>query len=461
MSAQILIINELNDYINGKSYSINEIIKYITDKHEFLLCSFEKINDESTYVLIRYVNGSEDHLSSIEEECRSVLTIYKNNKFELVYALFNRIRTNEEAFKYIEEKKISNDDIKYEYCYEGTLFAMFWCEYTNKWRFHTRSCLDAEKSYWNKQYTYGKLISESLKKNNITLVDLSKTEHDFFEKKYYYIMALIDVNNQNIISYESKFGKNYSKVLFISKRKFGSITDEKINENGVKTIGFIISKKYQFDTLEDAKKYINKKDRKMDKEGKMNREGLVMKIYNKDKKSNIIMKLQTERYKKIKSMKPNVYNKWIMYLVLYQTNKLREYLEFFPNLNSLIIRVTHTTFTTFRDELFRLYHETRNKQNPTVYDLLPPIYKKVMYDIHGIFLKKRESKLSEKNGVIQKDVDNYLRSIDGQLLNELILARQKLIEKLDKNNNSHLINRNCNDINYLTIQLNSECVQKN
>jgi len=433
MTNNLLILEELNKYaceLEGK-FDPECIIKYISKTHECLLSSYEKVDEDVYYFLIRYIGGS-DHtvLNKTEEECRSVLLIFRNGKFELIYALFNKIRANESAIKYIRDNKISDENLSYETCYEGTMFSMFYCEYTNKIRIHTRSCMDAHKSYWNKNHSYGTLIERSLKKNNIKI-------SDFLDKKYYYIMVLVDHNNFNIVSYEKEFGKNYSKILFVAKRKIGSMFDEKFNEKDIKSAGFVISPKHNFRTFDDALKYIEKKNTDM-KESNTIEEGLIVKIGD----GKIVMKLQTEKYININSIKPNVYNNWIMYMILYQKQKLREYINFYPDINPKVIKIINSSFNTIKQEIYNLYHATRNKKCPELYNVLPSAYKKIMYDIHGVYKQKQTI-------ITLQDIDEYLRKIDdGHSIYNLFLARCSL-SKI----NCVYINQTCRDLNYLIKEL--------
>ena len=110
------------------------------------------ISHDNKYTLLRYSSSNIKDLSEIESECRSVLLLKNDkNKYDLIYSLYDKIRINDEAKKYIKENKIPNSRLVFEQCYEGTLIVIFWCHLENKWRIHTRSCLDADKSKWGKE----------------------------------------------------------------------------------------------------------------------------------------------------------------------------------------------------------------------------------------------------------------------------------------------------------------------
>jgi hypothetical protein len=435
-----IIVNELNNYNES---SMIDTLKKLKEKYKHLNISYDKNN----YVLIRYAGGFENVLVPPEDECRSLLLFFDGSKFNMIYSQFDKIRCNDEA-----EKFINNNDIKkleYEYCYEGTMFTLLWCSINNHWRYHTRSCLSADNSEWQKGMPYGVLIRDSMQQNNIVLPDTP--DGKFYEKDCHYFFVLVDYRNKNISSYEDKFKeKKYSKIIFISKRKNGTMYDLPINEKTVTELGYMLPEKGNFKSLVEVKKDLETKSKF--------EEGWIIKAYLNDKKY-VVMKLQTEMYKKVKNIKPNVNNKWTLFLELYQKFKLTEYLEYLPESDTKIVKIIHTTFLILATELLQLYHKTRKKRNDDLYKILPPCYKKALFEIHGMFIKKKTTEL--KNGestdelnmevradkqsisISPKDISSYLRSINSTSLSNLIVDRILILSNVYTDND--IFNTRCQD----------------
>lgn len=485
------IISELNTYIKETSSNITDVMKHTTTTYPNLSLSYEKITKDGDvmYVIIRFVNGSDYSddqckLSDVEKECRSICALYQDKKLEMIYSHADYVRVNNDAEQYITDNKIT--DLQCEYCYEGTLFTIFWCDIQQKWRFHTRSCLDANFSSWHEQFPYGELIVKSFAKNKIILPNLEKkSKNTLFEKGYTYTLVLIDSLNKNIISYAKQFkDNNYSKILFISKRKFGSMTSEKVPEKVITSHNMLTNIVYDFTDLKSAKEKVQEMNTQSMTENVIH-EGVIMRAFDKAREHEVVLKLQTTKYIEIKKIKPNVSHPVVMYLELYQKNNLKKFLEYY-NANNIIVKHINTAFTVLSNELLHIYHNTihdKHKQIPedhiTIYKLLPASFRTAMYHIHGVYIERRkkttepttetfvtETIVSEKKNKIvirNHDISNYLRQIDGYGLRSLFLDRAQLIQLLiepETVNNAYavgtlrnIIKIECYDTNKLTQML--------
>lgn len=492
------IINILNSYIKTSGITIDnpdfriaktiDLSEYHNTIQSLLQTGLKDYPNllfsmDYNYVLIRYSGENHDKLNDIEKQCRSVLLQINNNQFSLVYSQFNKIICNGDAKKYILDNKIDIRNIHCEPCFEGTLFTFMWCPIINAWRFHTRSCLDANASYWNKLVSHGELIKNSFKQNNITLPDLTKNIDGLFEMNHCYFCVLVDHLNMNIINYSEYFKKaDYSNIIFIAKRQFGSMIDVKINDDDVIKAGFVRLKTHTFESFDSLELDVKRRNDIFNKQS-INDEGLILKVYNNDMTYNI-MKMQTESYITVKNMKPNTSNKWCAYFELYQKDKLREYLNYFPEENKTVIKIVHTTFVAITKELLQLYHKTRNRKNEKLYELLPKVYKQALYTIHGLYsLKKTQRGYQNKSNITQEDssvieikvtksdiainysdINCYLRSITGHILCLLVTDRIRIIERLySLVKNTHygfnIFNTYCNDALFLAEKMNPDLSQ--
>jgi hypothetical protein len=146
-------------------------------------------------------------------------------------------------------------------------------------------------------------------------------------------------------------------------------------------------------------------------------------------------------------MKPNNNNIHQSYLELYQTDKLMEFVPYFTKYSTEIIKRIHTSMKNMAKEILDLYHSTRKKKNGQVYAKLTDQYKKVLYDLHGIYIQQRRDDFvdgEQDSDKIAKSINvhnvyHYIKSLPPRELRQLYFDRTKLMED-DANT---FINKNC------------------
>lgn len=171
----------------------------------------------------------------------------------------------------------------------------------------------------------------------------------------------------------------------------------------------------------------------------LNTGGFYIRIFSSNKQKYKICILRTEIYKYILSSIPRYNNQYVNYLNLYQNNNLSSILPYLHKYPSDVIRRINMSIKTLSKELLNIYHLTRKKQNSDLYECLSQPYKKILYDLHkiyvnqkyeGFIVKKPEEILIEKKSISVEIVYNYLKEMSTEDLLQIFSERNTLIKKL-------------------------------
>jgi hypothetical protein len=169
----------------------------------------------------------------------------------------------------------------------------------------------------------------------------------------------------------------------------------------------------------------------------INNIGYFIKHQDTDKTYKIYI-IKTNIYKYISSFFLKYENQHKNYLDLYQANKLTEILPYLHKYPADIIRRINTSVKVIAKNILNIYHLTRKKQNEKLYNCLTDSYKKVLFDLHKIYVdqKNMENKgyynemFKEKKSISVEIVYNYLKNINNSELIKLFYERIKLMTDL-------------------------------
>ena len=148
--------------------------------------------------------------------------------------------------------------------------------------------------------------------------------------------------------------------------------------------------------------------------------------------------MENKVYRKIKNMIPSEYqNMDQIYLHLYKQNDLNEIMPYMSNYHVEITKRINFSIKTISREILNLYHMTRKREHSVIYDILPNIYRRILYDIHKIFIDSRNNKdthhiFDEKKSISIDDVYHYLKRTQTTNVLMLYSTRNFLIEELTK-----------------------------
>jgi|688.fasta_scaffold188652_1 hypothetical protein len=369
------------------------------------------------YNNIPQTSSRDQFIMDLENSCRSI--ILDKNVLKPVVTQYNKILYNNESLEFLKDKKWEN--VVVQKCYEGTLIMVF--NNNNKWYVTTRRCLDAQESTWIKNNSYFEMFSEAMN---------GKFTFEELNKNYCYHFILVHHKNRNIVSY--RFGREYKELFHILTTEKYTLTEvnHKINDK----VKYIENESYK--NLDELLNVISKQNDLDKSYQKITLEGYVLKYYYGEiyKSPFVTLKLQTNIYETLMRLKPNNSNIYQCFLELYQTDKLNEFLPYFTRYGNEVIRRINLSIKNMSKEVLDLYHMTRNKKNNDMYNELPEQYKKVLYELHGLYIKQRKDDF--KDGVDDKktgssksinvfNVYQYLKSMPSTNLRQLYFDRSILL----------------------------------
>nr|QBK89280.1 MAG: uncharacterized protein LCMiAC02_03750 [Mimivirus LCMiAC02] len=387
-----------------------------------------KENDELAMIYYDDIpknNGNRESFSKfIESSCKS--HIIEKSTLKTLASQFNKIIYNKEATEYLKTKDWKQ--VVVQPCYEGTLLLVY--NHRDTWYVSTRRCINAKDSIWIKNTSYRDMFDEAME-NKFKLEDLDKNNC------YHFI--LVHHKNKNIVSY-SNLGEEYTELYHIMTTAKYTMeeVDYVINNN------ILRSKTLKFDSLKEVMQSlveisVNNKNNK-----NITTEGYILKVYDGDvnKSTFKILKIQTPIYQELMKIKPNNNNAYQNYLELYQKDKLINYLQYYTKKYvDEILNIIHHAMETISKEILDLYHMTRKKRNPQIYNNLTYHYKKILYELHGMYIEFHKNNFRDKNKKYKKnnnqyennaksinvhDVYYHLKGLHSNELKQLFMERNKL-----------------------------------
>lgn len=381
--------DDLKEEILKKDHDGNRVYR-IGLKEEDDLCILY-CDDSKPDVL----DGQDSEMSLIEDSFKSY--ILEKSTLTPICSQFNKMLYNDDAIDFFSNNRWNcqynaEDNCKtiVQKSYEGTTLMVFY--HGDKWYVSTRRCLDSGKSNWIQNSSYRQLFDEAM---------LGKFTFDDLNKDMCYQFILVHHLNTNIVSYETELGENYSVLFHVMTTKQKTLSEVDLCDStvpGTNKIPVIV-----FDTLDYMLLNLNTVSESNIKNRKVTTEGYVVKHYIDGNLT--VLKFQTKLYQDIVKIKPNNSNIHQSYLELYQKDNLNDYIKYFSKYNSEIIKRISICMKTMSKEVLNLYHCTRQKKNPQIYNLVGDQYKKMLYKLHGMYISHRKREFTNESNKVPEDTD--------------------------------------------------------
>lgn len=455
-------LHPLNKLITDLSQKKGDTINFDELKQEL---SRTNDNDEKYYYInfkeqedlcIIYYDNIQTESKSHTEEATELehwtrSCILDKSTMTLVASQFNKILYNDEAEEII--KNSNWDNIVINACHEGTMLLVF--NHNDTWYVSTRRCLDAGKSKWIRNKSYREMFNETIE-GKFSLDDLDTNN------VYYFI--LVHYKNRNIID-NTRYGDYYKNVIHVmtTEKYTMNEVDYTINENVTK------SELLNYSSLEEVQNSLVNISQNDEINKSVSSEGYILRVYEGEvgKSRFQSLKLQTSIYQTLMKMKPNNSNLHQIYLELYQKDLLYEFLPYFTKYSNDVIRRINGSMKTMSKEILDLYHKTRNKKNNDIYNNLKDQYKKVIYELHGQYIRNRgkdfvdgiEKPQDEQRSkpVRVHDVYHYLKLLSSQNLRKLYYERTLM---LDDGTLLDILNKNCMNTRVQTTLMFKDMIKK-
>ena len=388
-------------------------------------------SDESSNLAIIF-NQDVPDLNPIEASCKSL--IIERDTLNIIGTQYDNILYNNDALDFLKDKPFNR--VTVQKCYEGTTVLVYY--YGDKWFVSTRRCIDASNSVWIKGLSYRQMFDE-------TALDC-KLDLDTLDKNYCYHFILVHHKNKNIVNYANLTNdyKEMYHVLTIEKITLKEHPDYVIPNQEETKVKKITEEKYEnIDKILDDLRIISQQD---EKTKCITTEGFIIKYYLDDNLFRLL-KLQTNIYKRISKLKPNNSNINQAYLELYQKDKLKFMVPYFTKYKTEVLNRVHKSMKTLSREILDLYHITRHQKNPDIYNSLPGQYKTVLYNLHGMYLKKisnNPEKTEKLDSINVHDVYHHLKSeLKPNELRQLFYERLTIIESPELSLKHTYFDRSC------------------
>ncbi len=427
----------LSNYIKGLK-DVKDINKHLYQNYNIMTKEFQDLN-----MTIYYNKYSNKHKTPIELASRSVIM---DDKYNVICYSCPTPIYNSEAIQYLA--RVQHKPRETYVCYEGSLMSVF--NYNNVWYLSSRrnvynSSSNKEQEDNKETNNQFKMFFEVLEQDNTTFDKFTKKLNP--ELSYHFV--LIHYKNENIVSYEEEFGKEYKKLCFIFARKVSN--QHEINADTLSEIlsnNIFLPKKIN---KEEVNGFVNKLNENTSL--KPLDEGIIIKI------NNNVLKLQSSSYQFYKSIGTDK-NMFRGFLSLYQNNTLKKFFENKTNekfkkvVNPLNTKETFDTigmidalFKVLTAELYNLYYILWNNKeehlNKELYTILPAEYKDMLFHLRGIFFSNKTKHTGDDNILQLKDVYNYLKTVDVYVLEKFIRCRKLMlnwvIEKSTTKENNTLV----------------------
>ena len=218
----------------------------------------------------------------------------------------------------------------------------------------------------------------------------------------------------------------------------------------------IYSNKIYFSCLDELEFGLIEENKNTERNKKLTNAGYLIE-YNND-----TYLLQNKLYEKIFKLLPLESNRMKQYLDLYKSDNLNYIINYIYLYPFELIKRINLSIKTLSKEFLNIYHLTRNHSNPELYEQLTPDEKKILYELHQLFIISRQNEFEtiqsnqlefvDKKSLTIDTVYKYLKKMQLDQFIKLYTNRSSLILKLKESNILHKIFLE-DDINVKTIEI--------
>jgi hypothetical protein len=293
-------------------------------------------------------------------------------------------------------------------------------------------------TYVYKKQILNDVIKEQISKNweNITInynyIGIYTIFFIYNDIKYYCIKYKIDkfenlpfnfINDSIFINYINPIHKivSFNKLKYILCYDLSNnIINKKMYDINDPILNF-----KSFDNLEDTH---YKQISMMEKYKKLYHAGYIINFNNKK------YLLANNIYDKINSILPKYNNINKIYLELYKNDNLNKIINYITPYGYDILKRINDSMKTISKEYLNIYHLTRKKANPLLYEKMNQMNKKILYELHTIFINTRKNEYIINDFFVDKkslNVDivyKYLKKLSIDDIQQIYLERDNLIE---------------------------------
>ena len=250
------------------------------------------------------------------------------------------------------------------------------------------------------------------------------------DKKYYCLKYKINIFENSPFKFITddvydNYTKPLHKIICYNKLKF--ILSYDMSYNIIDKFVYNLDKSINFNSFEELEDCLYKEINQADRNKKLHNGGYIIN-YN-DKKYLLVNKI----YDKIISILPKYNNINKIYLDLYKNDNLNKIINYLSPYSYDVIKRINFSMKTLSKEYLNIYHLTRKKSNPLLYDKMNNDNKKILYELHTIFINTRKNEYMTTEYFVDKkslNVDivyKYLKKLNTDQIIQIFLERDDLI----------------------------------
>ena len=235
--------------------------------------------------------------------------------------------------------------------------------------------------------------------------------------------------NQIIPNVFENYNMPIHKILISQRLKHLLTYDEEFNLINNKSIDPYLNQLH-FSCYDELDYEHNENVKKMELQKKLFNNGYII-IYN-----DIKYVLSNKIYDKLSGLIPKYTNINKIYLDLYKSDNLNYVINYLSPYPSDIIKRINLSLKTISKEYLNIYHMTRKKAHPEIYEKLDENNKKILYDFHTIFINTRkneyiiQNEIADKKSLTVDSVYKYIKKLDIDILEKIYLNRNELIKSI-------------------------------
>jgi hypothetical protein len=402
---------------NTNFNTFDELSSELVGRCQLNITSYDDISVISTPSLspsLKHMNKLVDNVVHSVKVCvidkRTLLPIVYLNKTQNYFDICSTDTID--TYEYLEQR----DTIKIYKNYIGESVTMF--SHNNEWMLLIKNKLYKIDS----EYLIVSIFKQTLEDK----IDINKLNTDIV-----YEFMLLHYRLNKPVTYP-QWGEDFEEILYINSTEKYTMKPFLIDVPNK----FINNNRLYFSCFDEMNVYLEGLHKNDKQYKKLTIQGLVF-TYMQDGDIYKIL-LNTRIYDEISKYFKDLENIHKTHLYIYQKDKCGDILTYVTNNPHTIIRRINISLNTLAKEILNIYFLTRNKQNEELYDILPKCYRDCLFNIHKIFISKRERDIINKDsdGLMEKrsvTVDNvycYLKSIATDTLTTIYQVRKDLLHNI-------------------------------
>ena len=321
-------------------------------------------------------------VEKLKKQCNGVIFEKQTNK--VVCMSHSKIEELDSFSKVVDLVK-SNDNIRIEYCEDGTLVRLY--NYGGIWRAATTRCIDASDSFWTSNKNFDTMFWETFDRGLLVAMDPNFT----------YMFILLHRENRIVVKHTVNMLVYISRVH--NQQKFEDFSNQFKNVYGIKRPK--IMNEYDFNTLSNNLANFDCKFKR----------GIVVKVFEKNTGEWNLYKYDFNMYSIIKSIRGNVPQIRMRYLELLSKPESLQLLEKFYTEHNFMFTFIKASILKLVKTVYKLYVDSHIKHVIEVKD--DNMFYRTLRQLHAQY-----KKTNKPIGFI--DVQEKIYSLDKSVIKRLL-----------------------------------------